>query len=225
MPGEPDIALVAQAIGEPARAAMLLQLMDGNAHSARALATVAGIAPSTASAHLRRLRDAGLVHATEAGRQRLHRLAGPEVAQLVEALTALAPPRLPGRLQPDPPSGPLLRARACYGHVGGQLGVDVAALLREDGVIDDLVPGESGTVRTFDHPLLTALGISALPDARPGVRACLDWSHGTVHLAGALGAALFTALLADGWVRRRPDGRALRITGPGRRRFAEFGLS
>jgi DNA-binding transcriptional ArsR family regulator len=224
MPGEPDIASVAQAIGEPARAAMLLQLMDGDAHSARALATVAGIAPSTASSHLRRLRDAGLVRATDVGRRRLHRLAGPEVAQLVEALAALAPPRLPDRLQPDPPTGPLLRARACYGHVGGRLGVDVAALLRKDGVIDDLAAGESGAVRTFDHPLLAALGIAALPDSRPGVRACLDWSHGTVHLAGALGAALFTALLADGWVRRRPGGRALRITEPGRRRLAELGI-
>ncbi|WP_410620736.1 hypothetical protein [Amycolatopsis sp. cmx-8-4] len=163
------------------------------------------------------------MRATDAGRQRLHRLAGPEVAQLVEALTALAPPRLPERLQPDPPTGPLLRARACYGHVGGQLGVDIAALLRKDGVIDDLAPGESGTVRTFDQPLLTA---SALPRCRtrPGVRACLDWSHGTVHLAGALGAALFTALLDDGWVRRRPGGRALRITEPGRRRFTELGI-
>jgi DNA-binding transcriptional ArsR family regulator len=224
MAGEPDIASVAQAIGEPARAAMLLQLMDGAAHSARALATVAGIAPSTASSHLRRLREAGLIRAADAGRQRLHRLAGPEVAQLVEALTALAPPRLPERLQPDPPSGPLLRARACYGHVGGQLGVDVAALLREDGVVDDLAPGESGRVRTFDHPLLAALAITELPDARPGVRACLDWSHGTVHLAGALGAALFTAFLAEGWVRRRPGGRALRITEPGRRRFGELGI-
>ncbi|WP_328644690.1 ArsR family transcriptional regulator [Amycolatopsis sp. NBC_00348] len=224
MPGEPDIASVAQAIGEPARAAMLLQLMDGAAHSARALATVAGIAPSTASSHLRRLRDAGLVRATYAGRQRLHRLAGPEVAQLVEALAAFAPPRLPERLQPDPPTGPLLRARACYGHVGGQLGVDIAALLRKDGVIDDLAPGESGTVRTFDQPLLAALGIAALPDSHPGVRACLDWSHGTVHLAGALGAALFAALLDDGWVRRRPGGRALRITEPGRRRFTELGI-
>ncbi len=117
-----------------------------------------------------------------------------------------------------------MRARACYGHVGGQLGVDIAALLRKDGVIDDLAPGESGAVHTFDQPLLSALGITTLPDSRPGVRACLDWSHGTVHLAGALGAALFTAMLDDGWVRRRSGGRALRITEPGRRRFTELGI-
>ncbi|WP_103348447.1 helix-turn-helix transcriptional regulator [Amycolatopsis sp. CA-128772] len=224
MPGEPDIASVAQAIGEPARAAMLLQLMDGAAHTARALATVAGIAPSTASSHLRRLREAGLVEVTDAGRRRLHRLAGPEVAQLVEALAALAPPRLPDRLQPDPPSGPVLRARACYGHLAGQLGIDVAVVLRKDGVVDDLAPGETGAVRTFDHPLLAALDIGELRSSGPAVRACLDWSHGTVHLAGALGTTLLTALLDAGWVRRRPRGRALRITGTGQYRLDELGV-
>jgi DNA-binding transcriptional ArsR family regulator len=223
VPGEPDIATVAQAIGEPARAAMLLQLMDGDAHTARALATVAGIAPSTATSHLRRLCDAGLIEATDAGRQRLHRLAGPQVAQLVEALAALAPPRLPERLQPDPPAGPLLRARACYGHLAGQLGIDLAAVLRKDGVVGSLSPGETGAVHTFDHPLLVALGIDELPGTAPPVRACLDWSHGTVHLAGALGAALLTALLDNGWVRRRPPGRALRITETGRRRLGALG--
>ncbi|RSM49559.1 transcriptional regulator [Amycolatopsis balhimycina DSM 5908] len=224
MPAEPDIASVAQAIGEPARAAMLLQLMDGDAHTARKLAAVAGIAPSTASSHLRRLRESGLVQVAEAGRQRLHRLAGPEVAQLVETLAALAPPRLPERLQPDPPAGPLLRARACYGHLAGQLGIDIAMALREDGVIGDLAPGETGVLHSFDHPLLVALGISELPDAGPAVRGCLDWSHRTVHLAGALGTALLTALLGAGWVRRRPGGRVLRITETGRRRLGELGL-
>jgi hypothetical protein len=146
---------------------MLLQLMDGEAHSARALATVAGVAPSTASSHLRRLCDAGLVIATDAGRRRLHRLAGPEVAQLVEALAALAPPRLPDRLQPSPPAGPLLRARACYGHLAGKLGIDLAAVLCKDGVVDGLAPGETGVVRTFDHPLLTALGVDELPSSGP----------------------------------------------------------
>ncbi|OXM67880.1 ArsR/SmtB family transcription factor [Amycolatopsis vastitatis] len=224
MSAEPDIASVAHAIGEPARAAMLLQLMDGDAHTARALAAVAGIAPSTASSHLRRLSEAGLVEVAEAGRRRLHRLAGPEVAQLVEALAALAPPRLPERLQPDRRAGPLLHARACYGHLAGQLGIDFAAALREDGVVGDLTPGETGVLHTFDHPLLAALGIGELPDTGPAVRGCLDWSHGTVHLAGALGTALLRALLGAGWVRRRSGGRALRITEAGRHRLGELGL-
>lgn len=224
MAAEPDIAAVAQAIGEPARAAMLLRLMDGDAHSAGALATVAGVAPSTASTHLRRLCDAGLVVATDAGRRRLHRLAGPEVADLVEALAALAPPRLPSRLQPEPPSGPLLRARACYGHLAGRLGIQLAALLRKDGVVGELAPGETGPVRTVDHPLLAALGITELRGIGPPVRACLDWSHGTVHLAGVLGTALLTALLDEGWLRRRPGGRALRLTEAGRRGLAEYDI-
>ncbi|MEV4598907.1 helix-turn-helix transcriptional regulator [Amycolatopsis sp. NPDC049253] len=221
MTAGPDIATVAQAIGEPARAAMLLQLMDGAAHTARALATVAGIAPSTASAHLRRLCDAGLVRVTESGRRRLHRLAGPEVAQLVEALAALAPPRLPANLQPDLPTNELLEARVCYGHLGGRLGVTIAARLHEDGVVSALRPGDTDAVRTFDHPLLTALGITGVT-AAPAVRACLDWSQGRVHLAGALGAALLSGLLDGGWVRRRPAGRALRITPAGRDRLARL---
>ncbi|MGV9365144.1 ArsR/SmtB family transcription factor [Amycolatopsis sp. NPDC003731] len=220
----PGIASVARAIGEPARAAMLLLLMDGGAHTARALASAAGVAPSTASSHLRRLGEAGLIQVTDAGRQRLHRLAGPEMAQLVEALAAIAPPRLPSRLQPDPPAGPLLRARACYGHVAGQLGVDVAAALRKDEVVGDLTPGETASLRTFDHPLLAALGIGGLPGTGPAVRACLDWSHGSVHLAGELGTALLKAMLGTGWVRRRPGGRTLRITEPGRRRLGELGV-
>ncbi|MEU4667136.1 helix-turn-helix transcriptional regulator [Amycolatopsis sp. NPDC023774] len=167
MTAGPDIATVAQAIGEPARAAMLLQLMDGDAHTARALATVAGIAPSTASAHLRRLCDAGLVRVTESGRRRLHRLTGPEVAHVVEALAALAPPRLPANLQPDLPTNELLEARVCYGHLGGRLGVTIAARLQEDGVVGALRPGDTDSVRTFDHPLLTALGITGLTAAPP----------------------------------------------------------
>ncbi|MFJ7212605.1 hypothetical protein [Amycolatopsis sp. NPDC098790] len=146
------------------------------------------------------------------------------MAQLVEALAALAPPRLPSRLQPEPPSGPLLRARACYGHLAGRLGIDLAELLRKDGVVGELAPGETGEVRTLDHPLLTALGIMELRGAGPPVRACLDWSHGTAHLAGVLGSALLTALLDEGWLRRRPGGRALRVTEAGRRGLAEYDL-
>ncbi|GAA4544137.1 ArsR/SmtB family transcription factor [Amycolatopsis samaneae] len=221
---EPDIATVARAIGEPARAAMLLQLMDGETHTARRLAEVAGIAPSTASAHLRVLCASGLVHATDAGRRRLHRLAGPEVAQLVEALAALAPPRLPGSLQPSPPTDALLTARICYGHLAGRLGVDIAARLRRDDVVPALEPGGTAAVPDLHHPLLAELGIRDLDPARPAVRACVDWSHGAVHLAGALGAALLTGLLAAGWVRRRPAGRALRITTTGRKCLAELGF-
>src|SRR5947208_386490 len=100
-----------------------------------------------------------------------------------------------------------------------------ATLLRKDGVVDDMAPGSTGVVRTFDHPLLAALGVVELPGPGPAVRACLDWSHETVHLAGALGTALLTALLEKSWVRRRPGGRALRMTEAGRQRFGEFGIS
>jgi DNA-binding transcriptional ArsR family regulator len=220
MRAEPDIAMVAQAIGEPARAAILLQLMDGEAHTARQLATVAGIAPSTASTHLRRLCDAGLVVVTASDRRRLHRLAGPKVAAVIEALASLAPPRLTSPLQPATPTSELLVARSCYGHLGGRLGVAIAERLTVDGVIPDLRPGETGAVRSLDHPLLSELGITELPVRdRPAVRACLDWSVGSTHLAGALGVRIFTALQDVKWLQRRKTGRALRITALGLERL------
>lgn len=224
MRAEPEIARVAQAIGEPARAAILLQLMDGEAHTARQLATVAGIAPSTASTHLRRLCDAGLVVVTASDRRRLHRLAGPKVAAVIEALASLAPPRLTSPLQPAAPTDELLIARSCYGHLGGQLGVAIAERLTADGVIPELRPGETGAVRSLDHPLLGALGITGLPHDRPEVRACLDWSVGSTHLAGALGVGIFTALRDTKWLRRRKTGRALRITALGAERLGGLGL-
>ena len=225
MPADADISGVARAIGEPARAAMLLRLMDGRAHTARDLAAAAAVAPSTASFHLRRLCETGLVTVTEAGRRRLHRLAGAEVAALVEALASVAPPLLPDTLQPVRGSAALRLARACYGHLAGQLGVAVAQRLVEDGVVPALQPGESGHVQGFDHPLLRTLGVRSVAGApRPAVRACLDWTHRTPHLAGALGTSILAALLHAGWLRHRRTGRALLLTPAGRDGFRRTGL-
>ncbi|WP_158880711.1 ArsR/SmtB family transcription factor [Amycolatopsis anabasis] len=223
MAADVDLAAVARAIAEPARAAMVLELMDGRAHSARELAAIAEVAPSTASSHLRRLCDAGLVSVAVSGRRRLHRLAGAEVATAVEALAAVAAPRLPASLQSG---GPLLTARVCYGHLAGRLGVALARRLTEDGVVPELAPGETAEVRTFDHPVLAALGVTALPPVpAPPVRACLDWSQGVPHLAGALGRALLTACLDARWLRRRETGRALRVTRAGFREFTSVDLT
>jgi DNA-binding transcriptional ArsR family regulator len=220
MPADTDIVSVAQAIGEPARAAILLQLMDGRPHTAGDLAAAARIVPSTATPHLRRLRDAGLITVIISGRQRLHTLAGPHVAALIEAIASITPPTLPLHHQPTAPSTTLLAARACYGHLAGHLGVAIANRLTADGIVPALSPGETGAVHSLDHPLLRTLGITALPRNRPTVRACLDWSHQTTHLSGALGSALLTHLLSHKWLRRRPaSGRALHITRCGRRQL------
>jgi len=221
-----DLAAAGRAIAEPARAAMLLRMMDGQAHTARDLAAAARLRPSAATAHLRRLVDARLVTVTASGRQKLHVLASPEVATAIEALAAISP-LLPVESLRDARTGTRLQlARACYSHLGGALAVAIADRLAADGVMDTLIRGEVGHVRTLDHPLLSALSITELPaGSGPPVRGCLDWTERTPHLAGRLGSAILSALLDQKWLLRRPKDRALNITDLGNARLNELGLT
>lgn len=220
-----DLAATGRAISEPARAAMLLRMMDGQAHTAADLAAAARLRPSAATAHLRRLVGAELVAVTISGRQRLHTLASPEVATAIEALAAISPLLPVESLRAARTGSQLQVARACYSHLGGALSVLIAERLAADGVVDPLVQGEDGRVRTLDHPLVRALGISELRSGSgPAVRGCLDWTEGAPHLAGRLGSAILSALLEQRWLLRRPRDRALNITEFGRAQLEELGL-
>jgi hypothetical protein len=205
---------------------MLLRMMDGQAHTARDLAAAAGLAPSAATAHLRHLVDARLVTATASGRQKLHTLASPDVATAIEALAAISP-LLPVESLRAARTGTRLQvARACYSHLGGALSVTIADRLVADGVIDALVRGEAGHVRSLQHPLLAALTIIELPPGSgPAVRGCLDWTEAAPHLAGRLGSAILSALLDQKWLLRRPTDRALTITDLGSARLDELSLA
>jgi DNA-binding transcriptional ArsR family regulator len=221
-----DLAAAGRAIAEPARAAMLLRMMDGQAHTARDLAAAARLRPSAATAHLRRLVDARLVSVTASGRQKLHTLASPEVASAIEALAAISPLLPVESLRAARTGTQLQLARACYSHLGGALSVAVGDRLAADGVVDPLIRGEAGHLRTLDHPLLGSLAITELPaGSGPAVRGCLDWTEGAPHLAGRLGSAILSALLDQKWLLRRPKDRALNITDLGHTRFAELGLT
>ena len=213
---EVDLAAGAGAIADPARAAMLEALFDGAPRSAGALAREAGVAASTASHHLGRLLDAGLLVVEPDGRRRAFRLAGPDVARALEALAVISPQRPPRTLRRATRLEAERTARTCYDHLAGRLGVAVCdALLDADAIAPDgerayaLGPGAD---RAF-----AALGV-ALPPAsrRTYARPCLDWSERRPHLAGALGAAVADALLEREWVTRVPRTRALRVTEAGR---------
>jgi len=221
-----DLAAAGRAIAEPARAAMLLRMMDGQAHTATDLAAAARLRPSAATAHLRRLVDARLVAVTASGRQRLHALASPEVATAIEALAAISPLLPVESLRAARTGTQLQLARACYSHLGGALSVAIGDRLLADGIVDRLVSGEAGDVRTLDHPLLSALAIRELPaGSGAAVRGCLDWTEGTPHLAGRLGSAILSALLDQKWLLRRPNDRALNLTDLGNTRLDELGLA
>ena len=167
-----------------------------------------------------------MVTVVASGRHRLHTLASPEVAAAIEALAAISPLLPVESLRRARTGSQLQVARACYSHLGGALSVAIGELLVADGIVGPLVAGEPGHVRTLDHPLLSALGITELPaGSGPSVRGCLDWTEGAPHLAGRLGSAILSALLSQKWVLRRPNDRALNITELGNTGLDELGLT
>jgi DNA-binding transcriptional ArsR family regulator len=226
-------AEVAALAGDPARAGMLQALMDGRALTASELARIAGITPQTASGHLARLTTAGLLAVEQQGRHRYHRLASPAVAQMMESIMLVAsPPEPAGRKFTIGPRDAALRAaRTCYDHLAGRLGVALADALVAGGQVE--LAKDAGLMTDAGVALLRRLGIdvdpmvrrSTSPRGRVLCRPCLDWSERRPHLAGAVGAALCSLSLANGWIRRIDGTRAVAITPKGERSYRElFGM-
>ena len=220
---------LAQAIGEPARTRMLLSLLDGHARTSTELATLADVAPSTASAHLNRLKDAKLIRVVIQGRHRYYSLYGPEVAAVIERLGVLSG-RTTKIFVPKTPEE-LRKARSCYDHMAGAVAVALHdQFLRERWLVSDAGSGsdayqlsDAGTQR------LEWMGID-LEEVRSLRRRfaypCLDWSERRPHIAGALGAALLRHAAKKGWVVRELDSRALRLTRTGQKNILEhFGIA
>lgn len=219
---DPLIAEAASLIGDPTRAAMLGQLMDGRARTAKELAGLAGVAPATASGHIAKMTAAGLVGVTAQGRHRYVRLKGPEVAEVIERLMALAAFARPEVRARGPEEAAFRHARTCYDHLAGTLAVELVEALVARGVLARQLDGFEPTLS--GEAWFRALGVDvarARCSTRSFARCCLDWSERRDHLAGALGAALLDALIARGHLKRRKEGRTLDVTAGGRRFFAE----
>ena len=207
-----DLAAVGALVGDPARAAMLGALAGGVALPAGELARRAGVHPATATGHLRRLVDGGLVRVRAQGRHRYHELASPSVAAALEALALLAPPAAVRSLREHHQHEALAEARTCYDHLAGRRGVELRDLLLDRGLLR--------AVDERDHALtaggaerLRALGVD--PDELAGgrrvlARSCIDWTQRRPHLAGALPAALTARFIELGWL-ARGRGRDLRV--------------
>ncbi|MDO8295189.1 MAG: winged helix-turn-helix domain-containing protein [Caulobacter sp.] len=220
----PDIALVASLLGDPARANMLTALLAGQALTAGELAREAGVTPQTASSHLSRLEKGGLVIGRKQGRHSYFVLSGDDVAAVLEGLMNLAARTGHARTRPGPKEPALRRARVCYDHLAGDLGVAMLDSLIVSGRIDaDL------QLTAYGEAFFTALGIdlAALKAGRrPLCKACLDWSVRRSHLAGSLGAAVLDRLYALGWARRVDGERVVAFSEAGERKFVEvFGLA
>jgi DNA-binding transcriptional ArsR family regulator len=212
----PDIARIGALLGDPARTHMLSALMSGQALTAGELAREGGVTAQTASSHLARLAEGGLITARRQGRCVYFALAGQEVAELMEQLAALAAGAGHRRTRPGPRDPAMRRARVCYDHLAGELGVAMLDGLVQRGVIDDrdgalsLAEGGEGFVRDFGVSLEAVRA-----GRRPLCKACLDWSERRSHLAGGLGKALLEAIYAKGWARRQQGGRVVTFSAPG----------
>lgn len=209
-------------LADRSRAAICLALLDGRAWTVGELARHAGIAPSTASQHVAILVGGGLLSGVRQGRRHYVRLAGPATAELVEDLSEYASPCPPapterGRsLRAVRASEALARARTCYDHLAGRLGVRITDALTDARLLDQ-ARGFSLTPAGVDW-LESAIGVDVAAlraGRRPLVRSCLDWTERRPHLGGAVGAALCGRFLAEGWVARLSGGRAVRVTAEG----------
>jgi DNA-binding transcriptional ArsR family regulator len=216
----PHISGIAALIGEPARAEMLNALMADRALTATELATVAGVGKATASAHLAKLVEARLLVVHTQGRHRYFRLADRDVAQLLESLTGVAFRTGALRLRSSPREPALRRARVCYDHLAGELGVQAFDSLVAHGCFKadatglHLTPAGSAWFTRF------GVDVDAVASQRRMMcKACLDWSERRHHLAGAWGTALLQRLFDLGWARRVKDTRIVQFTPPGERAF------
>lgn len=216
----PDIARIASLVGDPARANMLTALMDGGALTASELALEAGVGLPTASSHLSKLVEGGLLKLASQGRHRYFGLAGPQVAVMLESIMGVAAQSGPTRTRPGPKDVKMRQARVCYDHLAGEQ----AVAMLDRFVAEEVVVRDADAIRLgpAGQSFFSGIGIDTdrLGNARrPMCRACLDWSVRRSHLAGSLGAAILDKILAEKWALRPAGSRTVEFTPPGRRAF------
>jgi DNA-binding transcriptional ArsR family regulator len=199
--GDADLAAVGTLFAEPARARVLLALGDGRELPASMLAAEARVSASTVSEHLSKLLSGGLVTVTRRGRFRYYKLAGPQVSELIEVMSRIAPPAPVTSLREGTKASALRRARSCYNHLGGRLGV---ALTGADALRD----------------------LGARPPDNRAVRCCVDWTEQRHHMAGTVGSLLLDRFQRLDWIRPGRYNRALTVTDAGREELsARFGIT
>jgi DNA-binding transcriptional ArsR family regulator len=215
----PSIAPIAALAGDPARANMLSALLGGKALTAGELAREAGVTAQTASSHLAKLEEGGMVLGQRQGRHRYFQLAGHDVAHMLETMMGIAERAGHVRTRTGPKAPELRRARVCYDHLAGEMAVAMFDAMARARLIAD---GETLrlTRRGADFARDFGIDLDTLADERrPLCKTCLDWSQRRPHLAGSLGAAMLARFYALRWARRERAGRAVIFSPHGERDF------
>lgn len=226
MHAEPDLARIATTVGDPRRIQMLALLMEGRALTAKELALGAGIEPATASAHLKRLLEDGLLESAAQGRHKYFRFANEHVAHLVENLMRVAPRRK--ATSAATAEDPQRRARYCYDHLAGALGTGLFTMMLQKAWLHDAAAQPKQLeVTTAGARAFARLGVDIATEQakrRQFACRCLDWSERRDHLGGALGAAVAQQLQARKWIERRKRSRAVKVTAAGEEGLMRLGL-
>lgn len=211
---QPRFARIAAAIGDPTRARMLGALMDGASRPAGEIAQAAGVHASTASGHLAKLVDEGLLSVRLQGRHRYYRVSDPDVASALEALSVLAErTAADGKWQREPYRS-MKHARTCYRHLAGELGVQLFQALVARGRLSGSEAGYE--LSAAGRRWLEEIGMEAPPRGERFAYPCLDWSERRHHLAGRLATSLLEHFVARRWLARTPHSRALKLTPQGK---------
>jgi DNA-binding transcriptional ArsR family regulator len=228
--GDTDLSAVGAILADPARCRVLLALGDGRSLCASVLADEAGVSASTASSHLAKLVDAGLITASTHGRFRYFTLAGPEVGDLIEAVARVAPPQPVRSLRQGTRAHAVRRARVCYDHLAGRVGVALTEAMIAKGLLEGAFPIDFddtndgrpvGYLPATDGLTLTPAGRETLLELGADVprsehvRCCIDWTEQRHHISGAHGRAVLSRLRDLDWLRRTERTRAVTITDAG----------
>lgn len=204
-----DIAEFASLLGNPARASMVMALLDHDYRTARQLADAGGVTAQTASGHIAKLMDAGILARVKVGRELRHRIHSSDVEAIIRLLY-LGAAKLTKRGSREI-GGDFRSARNCTGHIAGKLGVELARRLT--------IQARDGS-RTL-HPdarnqlLRWGLRPMTLDLEGPACAMCEDWSEHGHHLGGGLGRAIQDRCLALGWLKPEPAGRIMSVTSAG----------
>ncbi|MEK9843952.1 MULTISPECIES: helix-turn-helix transcriptional regulator [Thalassospira] len=219
----PDIARVAALLGDPARANMLTALMGGRALTAAELAQEAGVTPQTASSHLAKLEAGQIVVPRKQGRHRYFTLSGPDIVEALEVLMGIANRVGHNRVRTGPKDPELRKARVCYDHLAGDMGVALFDGLIKGKLIENTVNGVVMTDAGVAFADKFGIDLEALRrKRRPLCRECLDWSARQSHLAGSFGAAMLDRFYELGWARRVAESRIVRFERDGERQFRDL---
>ena len=222
---ESEMTVVASLIGDPSRSLMLAALMSGEALTATELANEASITKQTASSHLSKMLDANLLEVEKQGRHHYYRLANADVAQLLEALMSISAGIGMRKTKPGPKDARMRKARLCYDHLAGEMGVALFdGLVRRDLLSFDYTQKSENQIKLNDKGIMffNDFGIDTdllIKAKRPMCRICLDWSARRSHLSGGLGAAILNQFYTKDWVRKSETPRLLIFTQKGAREF------